>query len=170
MKRFRALLAFAVALNFCVPSAAQESNFDVGSLSPKGRAAYQKLLSAETFRVGGVGDAGETSGEELALYDLLDERDAAEALRRLVSDGGYEGRLYGLLGLSITNVGEFNRAVEAYKSREEPPEREYDHRKVPKGRVSRQSGCMIFDEDWQKVIGDIQSGRYDRMLRRKQDE
>ena len=142
MKKFRALLAFAVGLNFCVASAARESNFDVDSLSPEGRAAYQKLLSAETFRVGGVGDAGETSGEELALYDLLDERDAAAALRRLVSDGSYEGGLYGLLGLSITNVGEFNRAVEAYKSREEPPEREYDHRKVPKGRSAGNRGAL----------------------------
>ena len=104
------------------------------------------------------------------MYDLLDEREGAGALRRLVSDGSYEGGLYGLLGLRITDVGEFNRAVAAYKSREEPPEREYGHRKVPKGNVGRQSGCIIFDEDWRKVIGDIQSGYFDRVLRRKRDE
>lgn len=171
MKRFLALNAIAIALSVCVTYAAQKSDFNVDQLSPKGRAAYQKLFSADIFRVGGVGYSGETSKEELALYDLLAEKDAIEALKSLVSDGSYEGGLYGLLGLSITNVGEFNRAVEVYKSREQPPEREMSQPVAglgpPKGKVTIQFGCIIEAEDWLKVVSNIQSGRYDRILRQK---
>jgi hypothetical protein len=120
MKNSLLLIAVALTLSLCVVHAARKSKFDVECLSPKGRAAYQKLFSADIFRVGGVGYSGETSEEELGWYDLLDESDAVEALKSLVGDGSYEGGLYGLLGLSITNVGEFNRAVEVYKSREQP--------------------------------------------------
>ena len=169
MKNFLSSVAVALTLSLCVAHAAQKPKFDVERLSLKGRAAYQKLFTADIFRVGGVGYSGETSGEELALYDLLDESEAAEALRSLVSDGSYEGGLYGLLGLSITNVGEFNRAVEVYKSREQPPERRLQSfvgLEVPKGQVTTQSGCIIGADDWLKVVNNIQSGRYDSALRK----
>ena len=39
--------------------------FDAARLSPKGRADYQKLITAGVFRVGGVGFAGATSEEEV---------------------------------------------------------------------------------------------------------
>jgi hypothetical protein len=171
MKGFLALILMAATLNFCVASAAQRSDFDVERLSPRGRAAYQKLVSADIFRVGGVGYSGETSEQELALYDLLDERDSCEALKSLVGGGSYEGGLYGLLGLSITNVGEFNRAVEVYKSREQPPERRMSEPfaglGIPEGRVAIQSGCVVEADDWLKLVSNIQSGRYDRSLRKK---
>lgn len=171
MKKFLTLIAIAIALSVCATHAAQTSDFNVEHLSPKGRAAYQKLLSADIFRIGGVGYSGETSEEELALYDVLDERDTIEALKSLVSDGSYEGALYGLLGLSITNVGEFNGAVEVYKSREQPPERRMSQSfaglGVPKGKVATQSGCIVGADDWLKIVSHIQSGHYERMLRKK---
>jgi hypothetical protein len=168
MKKF--LTVIAIALNVCVVPAVQRSHFSVERLSARGRDAYQKLFAADIFRVGGVGYSGETSEEELALYDLLEGREAVEALKSLVSEGSYEGGLYGLLGLSITNVGEFNRAVEVYKSREPPPERNmlqsFAGLSVPKGKVAIQSGCIILRDDWLKLVSDIQSGRYDSMLRK----
>ena len=68
MKKFRALIALAIALNFYAASADGGTDSGVEGFSPKGRAAYQKLLAADIFRVGGVGESGETSREELALY------------------------------------------------------------------------------------------------------
>jgi hypothetical protein len=171
MKNFLSLIAITITLNFCVARAVQKSDFDGERLSQKGRAAYQKLFSADIFRVGGVGYSGETSEEELALYDLLAEDAAIEALKSLVSDGSYEGGLYGLLGLSVTNVAEFNRAVEVYKSREQPPERRTSQSFVglgiPQGSVTIQSGCIVKADDWLKIVSNIQSGRYDGILRKK---
>ena len=87
-----------VALLNVVTGASQSPEFKNEQLSPKGRAAFNKLFSACIFRIGGVGYSGETSKEELALYDLLEEEQAVQALRSLVSSGSYEGGLYGLLG------------------------------------------------------------------------
>jgi hypothetical protein len=170
MKRTISFFIIATALNACVAQAAQKSDFGVGRLSEKGREAYGKLRAADVFRVGNVGYAGETSAEELALYDLLKEEEAVEALKGLVSDGSYEGGLYGLLGLSVTNVGEFNRAVEVYKSRERPPERRVQSFAgviVPEGYVVIQSGCIVSADGWRNVVTRIQSGHYDRLLRHK---
>ena len=169
MNRCRALLTIAVILLFSTAHAVQKPQFDSEHLTPNGRVAYRELVSAEIFRVGGVGYSGETSEAELALYDLLEEQDAVEALKGLVSDGSYEGGLYGLLGLSVTNVGAFNRAVEVYKARKEPPERRlqsFAGLDVPKGQVTTQSGCIVGADGWLKVVSNIQSGRYDGVLRK----
>jgi hypothetical protein len=158
----RLLLIVAIAVYAPVIQGSQNPSFNVDALTPKGREAYQKLMTAKVFRVGGVGIGGETSEEELALYDLLADKQAIAALRSLVVDGSYEGGLYGLLGLSISNVAEFNRAVDLYKSRQQPPER----RKTKQGHVSVQWGCITSGEDWLKVVTSIQSGHYDKLLRK----
>src|SRR5262245_22511442 len=74
---------------------AQNAEFTPDQLSAKGRVAYSKLATACIFSVGGVGYAGQTSKEELALYDLLEEAHALAALKSLVKTGSYEGGLYG---------------------------------------------------------------------------
>lgn len=168
MKKAITLFAIAITLNVCVAYAGQKSEFNIEHLGLKGRAAYRKLFSAGIFRVGGVGYGGQTSEEELALYDLLAEKEVIEALKSLVNDASYEGGLYGLLGLSVTNVEEFNSAVEVYKSRLEPPARQmkepFSDLTVGKGEVTTQSGCVILSYDWLKVVQNIQSGYYDKIL------
>lgn len=121
MKRFLLFMVLNMAL-FAQIGSAQSEEFTREQLSVKGRVAYNKLAAACIFGVGGVGYAGETTKEELALYDLLEEPHALAALKSLVKMGSYEGGLYGLLGLSIKDHGEFNRAVEIYKVRNERPE------------------------------------------------
>ena len=169
MKTFLALVA--ITWSVCTAQASQKSDFNVERLSPKGRAAYRKLLTTEIFRVGGIGYSGGTSEEELALYDTLEERDAIEALHSLVSDGSYEGGLYGLLGLSITDAAEFKRAVAVYKSRGQPLERHmpqfFSGLDIPKGNVLIQAGCTVMTDGWLKVVNNIQTNRYDKKLRRK---
>ena len=90
MKRLSFLLLIVV-VNLSVARAVQNPGFDATRLSPKGRVAYQKLLSAGVFSVGGVGYAGATSEQELALYDLLEERDCVESLQSLVRDASLRG-------------------------------------------------------------------------------
>lgn len=171
MKRFLTFMVFNVALFGAQIGSAQSEEFKPEQLSPKGRTAYSKLAKACIFRVGGVGYSGETSKEELALYDLLEDAHALEALRSLVKTGSYEGGLYGLLGLSIRDHGEFNRAVEIYKARKERPERQEtglcEFFAVTDKTVTTQSGCIIDIEQREKVVSAIQSGRYDRMLNAK---
>ncbi len=156
---------------FAIPiGSAQNSEFNKVSLTPKARVAYSKLANACIFRVGSVGYGGETSKEELALYDLLEDANALDALRSLVKTGSYEGGLYGLLGLSIRDHGEFNRAVGVYKTRrvrtERPPTGsvECDRLAVTDDTVGTQNGCIYLVEPRDKVITAIQSGHYDRML------
>jgi hypothetical protein len=142
--------------------------FSQERLSPKGKMAYSKLVAACIFRVGGVGYSGETSKEELAFYDLLDEAQALAALKTLVKSGSYEGGLYGLLGLSIKDHGEFNRAVEIYKARKERPEWQqtgsFECFRATGETVTTQSGCIIDTQPRQKMVTAIQSGHFDRFL------
>ena len=150
----------------------QNAGFNRVQLSPKGQVAYDRLFSACVFRVGGVGYAGQTSEEELALYDLLEEKRAGEALKSLVSAGSYEGGLYGLVGLSLTNHEEFNRAVDVYKARKEargsqPTNLLPCNLSDSEEYVATQSGCIYSTSLRTEVVTEIQSGRYDSQLRRQ---
>ena len=166
-KALRSSLVF-LALVAGVAQATQNSDFKGLQLSPRGRVAYDRLRSACTFRVGGVGFGGETSKEELALYELLDEKQAVEALKSLVTAGSYEGGLYGLLGLSLGNKAEFDRAVEVYNARHERPEWQatgsFECFRATGDAVTTQSGCIIMSEPRTKVVTGIQAGDYQRLL------
>jgi hypothetical protein len=170
MKKYLPFAAIIIVLSFNLVQASQKSGFEFYPLSMKGQAAYKKLISASIFRVGGVGYAGVTSQEELALYDLLKEEKAVEALNSLVRDATYEGGLYGLLGLSITSVAEFNQAVELYKARDDPRGRNatevFDRVGFSKDAVVTQFGCIISTKDRMKLVESIQAGRFDQLLRR----
>ena len=171
MKKPSIPLLIIVTLLSVVSGAAQSAVFRPEQLSPKGRVAFNKLLSACVFRVGGVGYGAQTSKEELALYDLLEEREATGALKSLVATASYEGGLYGLLGLSIRNHTEFNIAVEIYKARKERPERPatgtFECDLADGDMVATQSGCLYGSESRDKVLTAIQSGRFDRLLNAK---
>lgn len=168
MKRNANLIIVIVAMLACIARGAESVDFKREHLSPKGNIAYNRLLSACIFRVGSVGYAGKTSKEELALYELLEEQLAVEALKSLVSAGSYEGGLYGLLGLSVINNTEFNKAVEIYKARKERPDWQrsgsFECFRATGEVVYIQSGCIISSELREKVVGDVQSGRFDRLL------
>ena len=150
----------------------QNVDFKREQLSQKGQVAYDRLFSTCVFRIGSVGFAGTTSEEELALYDLLEEPQALDALKSLVADASYEGGLYGLVGLSLKNNTEFNRAVYVYKARQQRPETEPKTKSIvcQFGRretdehVITQSGCIYGSELRAAVVTKIQSGRYDSFL------
>ena len=167
MKKCLSSFLVVVALMACITEATQTSESKRMQLSPKGRIAYDRLRSACVFSVGGVGYSGETSKEEWALYQLLEEGHAVEALKSLVTAGSYEGGLYGLLGLSFTDKAEFNRAVEIYNARKELPEWQttgsFECFRPTGETVTTASGCIILTESREKVVTMIQSGRYHRL-------
>ena len=170
-KALRSILVL-VALVSCIDAATKSGDFKRVQLSPRGRIAYERLRSACVFSIGKVGFGGETSQEELALYQLLEETEAAEALKSLVTEGKYEGGLYGLLGLSLRSKEEFNRAVEIYNARKELPEWQttgsFECFRATAETVTTMSGCIISTEQREKVVVRIQSGRYESLLTRKE--
>lgn len=174
-KRF-SLIAFAVILCAQTGFAQQKDafnkdSFNVETLSQQGRAAYEKLLTSGLFAVGGVGYSENIFDDENALYDLLKEKAAVDALKSLVRQGTMEGGLYGLLGLSVINVEAFNQSVDVYKARTEFPTGRLPHEgmKVRQSRdwAATQIGCILFPEDRLKVVQEIQSGHYDKILDRR---
>lgn len=172
MKKFLTFMVVTLALFGAQPGSAQTADFNPEILSAKARVAYSKLAKTCVFRVGGVGYGAQTSNEELALYDLLEDARALEALHSLVKTGSYEGGLYGLVGLSIRDHGEFNLAVEIYKARKEQPVRPENGpieclTLSSVETVTTQSGCIIGVEPRDKVVTAIQSGHYDRRLNAK---
>ena len=170
MKKSSIPLLVIVALLSVVSGASQSAEFRPEQLSPKGRVAFNTLVSACVFRIGGVGYSGSTSKEELALYDLLEDEQAIAALKSLAAKGSYEGGLYGLLGLSIRNHAEFNMAVPIYKARKERPARQtssFECCYADGEEVMTQSGCNYGTESRDKVVTDIQSGHFDKLLSAK---
>ena len=171
MRRVSIALIVVGALLGAVSPPTMSEGFEREQLSSKGQRAYDRLLSACVFRVGGVGYSGQTSNEELALYELLDEQQAIDALRSLVMMGSYEGGLYGLLGLSIVNHSDFNRAVEVYKARTEsrgrPANGGFECQISDGEMVTTQNGCLFGSEPRERVVTRMQSGHFDRLLKKE---
>jgi hypothetical protein len=164
MQRIILFLALALFPGICVAQNEQDHRFDTSRLSEAGRKAYKILLESEGFA---LGSAGMLTRQEPALLALLEEGVAVEALMSLVDEAGPEGGLYALLGLRRVDLIAFRRAVEKYRSKEEPPYRIiHDGMKVRKGIVSINimTGCVWGWEDKLKVVSDIESGKYDSLL------
>ncbi len=137
-------------------------------MSETGRKAYEKLLNADIFRIGGVGEGGNTSEEELALHRLLREKQAIGALLSLFDQATPEGVLYALLGLRLKDADLFKSVVEKYKSLPEPSERMgaiVKEIKIPKGYVQTQAGCKVSSEERLKVVAQIEIGEFDETFK-----
>ena len=170
MKTILHLVVVAACMFPLVAQAHRKPEFDDSRLSEAGRQAYQKLFGARVFRIGKV-YGSQISAEERALAVLLQEKEAVEALRSLISDASPEGGLYGLLGLRLKGVGAFEEEAIHYLSREGPPERALPPLKredvvVPKGYVVTQneSGHEIRPKRY--VVEAIGGGRYDEVFRK----
>lgn len=169
MKKVVGIIIMISAVLRTVAPASHNGSFKREELSAKGQVAYDRLFSACVFRLGSVGYAGSTPEEELALYDLLEEPRAVEALKNLVTTASSEGGLYGLVGLSLKNNAEFNRAVDLYKARRPERAKTNSHEcrigvTDNEEQVTTQVGCIFMPELRASVVTKIQSGRYDSWL------
>lgn len=172
MKRNLILFAGILLLSVFAAQAQSNSKFDSLSLSEAGQKSYEKLLSAAIFRIGAVGEFGITSKEELALHNLLKEKNALEALISLGEQAAPEGSLYALLGFRFKDENLFKSEIEKYKSLPEPLERENAvfEIKIQKGFVLTQSGCKLIREKRLQVITQIEAGKYDEAFKLSERE
>ena len=142
---------------FSLQANAQEKTFDESILSDKGKQAYQTLLKVDLFALFGISYSGETSKGELALDDLLKEKESTNALKNLIKTATPEGGLYALLGLKMLNCKCFKEELENFKKLPEPLARKNSGRDIEKGNVRRMQGCIGFQESRLKVAQDIET-------------
>lgn len=140
MFRTKSLIQYVGLIFLLAPTmVAQDKPFDSSSLSEAGRQAYQFLLKERVFAIGGVGYGGETSKGELALDVLIEEKNALDALRQLISDASSEGAVYGLFGLRMLGCECYTAELARLKSI-------HFSRENSKG-FTTQSGCLVMPAD-----------------------
>lgn len=124
--------------------------------------AYQILLKADLFALGGTGYAGKISDGEKALKILLNDEESFANLKNLVKDATPEGGLYALLGLRMLKCDCFEEEARTFLNKPEPGERIiWGNRKLEAGMISRMSGCIAFSEKRDDVAEKIKTGKFD---------
>jgi hypothetical protein len=73
--------------------------------------SYETVQRAESFTVGGVGVAGTRTKQELAFRELIKQPQAGLNFRKLLEHGSPAGKMYGLLGLKLTDRNGFAEAL-----------------------------------------------------------
>lgn len=165
-KYARPILIICAHLLICVPVFAQSYISPQIRQSGNNR-AYQKLLHATVFNVGGVGFGQEITQEEKAFKTLLTSLDATSVFQRLISEANGEGQLYALLGLHLLAPDIFQVEVEKLRTNGGPPERIEKFIPLEKGKVRVAHGCIFFEQDRQTVIDQITKGEWDAALKSK---
>lgn len=171
MRRHTLLL---LVTSFCLAAPAQSPEFSPWQLSPKGRAAYEALLDARLFAVGGIGFGGQIEVGEKALRELLEEPEARAALESLARRATREGGLYALLGLRVKGFDSFAAEARRFRERVEEPRRRRkrgepaDLLETKPGKVATADGCILDSEEWEKILSRIEAGEYDlRFIKRE---
>jgi hypothetical protein len=72
---------------------------------------FETVQRAESFTVGGVGVAGTRTKQELAFRELIKQPKAGLQFRKLLDHGSPAGKMYGLLGLKLTDKSGFEEAL-----------------------------------------------------------
>jgi len=97
--------------------------------------AYSTIKSAESFAIGGVGVAGTTTREELAMRALRDGGE--EQLRKLLRESSPAGQMYVLFALRQRGAADFKELAEPFCKRSTP--------------VQVISGCIIHADQMSSV-------------------
>jgi hypothetical protein len=98
--------------------------------------AYSTIKSAESFAIGGVGVAGTTTREELAVRALRDGGE--EQLRKLLRESSPAGQMYVLFALRQRGAADFKELAEPFCKRSTP--------------VQVISGCIIHTDPMSTVV------------------
>jgi hypothetical protein len=108
------------------------------------------LESAEWFALGGIGVAGTTSKEEIALRAVLREKEAASQFKTLLAKGNLAGQVYALLGLRLLHDAAYEKNIGRYKE---------NH-----AIVRTVSGCSIMNQPVASVAASMDKGMLDVAL------
>jgi hypothetical protein len=109
------------------------------------------LEEANVFAIGGIGVTGATSDGEKALRAVLGQSDAITRLEKLLPHASSAGQLYILLGLRLRDPEAYKRARASCAERE--------------GSVETIRGCMVGHEAFGNLVREIDSGRFDVLLK-----
>jgi len=159
-KYARPVLIICAHLLICVPVFAQ-SQISAQIRQSGNNRAYQKLLHANVFNLGGVGFGQAITAEEQAFKKLLTSIDSISVFQRLIREANGEGQLYALLGLHLLAPDIFQAEAEKLRTNGGPPERIENFTPIGKGKVRVAHGCIFFQQDRQTVIEQIAKGAWD---------
>jgi len=159
-KYARPILIICAQLLICVPVFAQ-SHISAHIRQSGNNRAYQKLLHANVFNLGGVGFGQAITAEEQAFKKLLTSIDSISVFQRLIREANGEGQLYALLGLHLLAPDTFQAEAEKLRTNGGPPERIENFTPIEKGKVRVAHGCIFFQQDKQTVIEQIAKGAWD---------
>jgi len=159
----KALMLSILAL-ICVPAAAQ-NYYSPGIRDFQTGRAFQRLLHANVFNLGGVGWANEITPEEKAFATLFESTDSVKLFQRLLTQANPEGQLYALFGLHLMAASDFKLEVERLKADDGPPERRENFIGIEKGKVRVARGCIFFRTTRKAVIDQIANGEWDAAFR-----
>ena len=94
--------------------------------------AYETVRSAPRFAICGVGVAGVTSSEEVAMRKLRDNQRGDEQLRKLLREATPAGQMYALFALRQINARDYAELSQPYR-----------HSSAV---ITRVDGCVIHPE------------------------
>ena len=127
--------------------------------------AYQQLLHAKIFNLGGYGFAMTISPEERAFHTLLESSNSTALLKKLLQEANPEGQMYSLYGLYLKEPEAFKSELERLKSDDGPAERWEEMTFIEKGKIRTAAGCFLFRQDRQALITTIASGEFDQAFK-----
>jgi hypothetical protein len=163
-KYAKPILVICAHLLICVPVFAQSFSSPQIRQAETSR-AYEKLLHANVFNLGGVGYGQAITPEEHSFKKLLTSLDSTKVFQRLISEANGEGQLYALLGLHLLAPDVFQAEAEKLRTNGGPPERIEKFLVIAKGKVRVADGCIFFEQDSQIVIDQIAKGAWDAASR-----
>ncbi len=141
--RARSWILVAIVAGLAVPGRGGEDQVRTDSVE----AAVATLRQAPRFALGGIGFAGVVSEEEKALRLLLTQPGAERLFDRLLQTATPEGQLYALLGCEqVATSVRFEAAATTCR------------RGLAGKKVSRASGCFLFEKPATEVIDAIVDG------------
>ncbi|HBB95635.1 MAG TPA: hypothetical protein DC054_09610 [Blastocatellia bacterium] len=139
---------------------------DYGSIRQrKIERAYQQLVHAKIFNLGGYGWGMTISAEERAFRTLLESSNSTALLKKLLQEANPEGQMYSLYGLYLNEPAVFQSELERMKSEDGPAERWEEMTLIEKGKIRTAVGCSLFRQDRQALITTIASGEFDQAFK-----
>jgi hypothetical protein len=100
--------------------------------------SYSTVLAARAFAIGGVGYAGVTTREEIAMRAIRESKGAHEQLRKLLRDATPAGQMYALFALRQLDAPDYSSLAEPFR-----------HRSTP---VLTISGCIVHTDSMSETV------------------
>jgi hypothetical protein len=126
------------------------AQFSITPAAPSISQATLAVAAAKQFALGGIGAAGTMSEGEQKLRAVLQASDASQQLQTALAQATPAGQLYILVGLRRCDRAAYQKIIRTLsRSKEE---------------VETIRGCSIGREPFEKLLSEINEGRFDLYL------